>query len=572
MDFFTQCSRMLLLFVSLLAIGFACKPKTPDPQPQPAAVPGITGISPATAPVGSTITITGTNLGTTTAGTTVTIGGVAATVVSVTPTQIVVTVPPGATAGPVVVTTGGQTAQSTAAFTPVSSTTVTTPAGAKPVSEKQGTIFQNQSWSKDTVYVLRGMVYIPENYTLTIAPGTVIRGAGPERDPAGTNRAGALVIERRAQLIARGTATQPIIFTSAKAAGQRGYGDWGGLVLVGKSPINRLGTLNLPDGVRNTVQTYGEPFDNSGVVQYVRIEYAGAVQPTNPVTRLAGLTLIGVGANTVIDHVQVSYSGGDAFAWFGGSSNAKNLFAYRTYDDDWTSDWGYAGNVQFGAALRDPNVADQSGSNGFEIENYDAETADVAAVVPVNGYTQAAPVFANFSSFAFPSTPVTTNTTGGNGPYRSAVYVRRNSAVGLYNSLFYGYPEGVRIESVSSATGLTGGSIDLRGVVLANTATPLAGGGVVTSDQVTSYFNTGRSNQVIASTDVASLLLGTETFSLSAPNLLPQAGSPVLTGAVTGGKVGSSFFTPVTYRGAFGTTNWLSGWTNVSPQTTDYDR
>lgn len=563
---------MLLLFVSLLAIGFACKPKTPDPQPI-VLVPGITAITPTTAPVGSTIIISGTNLGTTTAGTTVTIGGVAATVVSVSPTQIVVIVPAGATAGPVVVTTGAQTARSTTAFTPVSSTTVTTPTGVKPISEKQGTIFQSQTWSKDTVYLLRGTVYFPENYTLTIAPGTVIKGAGPERDPSGTNRPGALVIERRAQIIAKGTAAQPIVFTSAKAAGQRGYGDWGGLVLVGKSPINRLSTLALPDGVRNTVQLYGEPFDNSGIVQYVRIEYAGAVQPTSPVTRLGGLTLIGVGAGTVIDHVQVSYSGGDAFAWFGGSSSAKNLFAYRTFDDDWTVDWGYAGNVQFGAALRDPDVADQSGSNGFEVENYETDqTADVPAVVPMNGYTQAAPVFTNFSSFAFPATPVTTNSTKGTGAYRSAVYVRRNSAIGLYNSLFYGYPEGVRVESVSSATGLTGGSIDLRGVVLANTATLFTGVGAVISDQVLSYFNTGRSNQVIASTDVASLLLGTETFSLSAPNLLPQSGSPVLAGAVTGGKVGSSFFTPVTYRGAFGTTNWLSGWTNFSPQTTDYDR
>ncbi len=570
MNSINQYSRILLLFMSLLAVGYACKPK-PQDTPQPQAGPTITSIDPATAPVGSTIAINGTNFDANSTGNTVTIGGVQATIVSVTPTRIIVTVPAGAVAGPISVTAGGQSAQSTVSFTPGSTTPV--PAGAKPIAEKQGTYFRNQTWSSDSIYVLRGMVYIPENYTLTIAPGTIIRGAGPERDPSGTNHPGTLVIERRGQLIAKGTATQPIVFTSAKAVGQRSYGDWGGLVLVGKSPINRPGATALPNGVRNTVQTYGEPADNSGVLQYVRIEYAGAVQPTTPTSRLAGLTLIGVGANTVIDHVQVSYSGGDAYSWFGGTVNLKNLFAFSNFDDDWSSAWGYAGNVQFGAALRDPNVADLSGSNGFEVENYETtETADVSAVVPINGQTQAAPVFANFSSFAFSGTPVATNAANGTGAYQSAINLRRNSAISIYNSLFYGYPQGVRLESAGTASALTSGAIDLKGIVLANVTTPIVGAGVITTDQATTYFTTGRNNQIIASTDVASLLLNTETFSLSAPGLLPQTGSPLLTGAVTGGKVGGAFFTAVTYRGAFGTTNWLTGWTNLNPQTTDYDR
>ncbi|MBC3787722.1 IPT/TIG domain-containing protein [Spirosoma utsteinense] len=563
MNFIKHYSRILFFFLGLVMVGVSCKKDViDDPQPQPALAPSITSIDPATAPVGSTIAVNGTNFDSAAVGTTVSIGGVSATIVSITSTRIVVTVPTGAVAGPISVTTGGQTVQSTVSFTP--SATVPTPAGAKPVAEKQGTYFRNQSWSSDTVYVLRGKVYIPENFTLTIAPGTIIKGAGPESDPSGTNQAGALIIERRAQLIARGTAAQPIIFTSAKAAGGRNPGDWGGVVLIGKSPINRPRATPYPNGIRNTIEAYGEPFDNSGALQYVRIEYAGA-------GRLAGLSMIGVGNATTIDHVQVSYSASDAFAWFGGSVNAKNLYAYRNADDDWTVDWGYVGNVQFGVALRNPATADQSGSNGFEIENFDTDqTTDVEAVVPINGYTQRVAVFSNMSNFAYSTTPTTT---AGGASYGAGIYLRRNSTVSIYNSLVYGYPEGIHLESVASATGITNGITDLKGIVLANVLTPIVGGGATTTEQVTAYVSgAGRANVVIASTDVASLLLNANTFTLDTPNFVPQAGSPILAGAITGDKLTNAFFSPVTYRGAFGTENWLAGWTSVTPQTTAYDR
>lgn len=570
MKCFRNLGHPLLLLLGLSMGIVACKKtNTPDPTPQPDPKPvtSITSIDPATAPVGSTIAVNGTNFSTDPASNTITIGGVTATVVSATATRLVVVVPAGAANGPVTVTAGGQTAQSQILFT-------VTVIPLKPVAEKQGTIYTNPTWSKDTIYVLRGMVYIPEDHTLTIEPGTVIKGAGPERDPAGTNRAGALIIERRAQLIAKGTVAQPIVFTSAKPAGQRNYGDWGGLVLVGRSPVNQPKEQLYPNGVRGTVEAYGEPFDNSGTLQYVRIEYAGAVQPGTvkpvvPVTKLSGLTLIGVGAKTIIDHVQVSYSGSDAFSWFGGSANVKNLVSYANFDDDWNADWGYVGNVQFGVAVRNPEVADQSGSNGFEVENYNpAENTDAPPVILFNELPQAAPVFANISSFAFAATPTTTNSTKGTGPYRSGIYLRRNSAITIYNSLFYGYPEGLRLEAT---TGLKSGGIDLRGIVLANMLTPVVGAGVVTNEQATAYFTAAdRTNQVVASTDLASLLLN--NFNVSGPSFLPRAGSPLLTGAVTGGKLANSFFTPVTYRGAFGQDDWTTGWTNFNPQSLEYAR
>ncbi|GAB4024907.1 IPT/TIG domain-containing protein [Spirosoma koreense] len=558
----------LLFLMSLSAVIVGCKKESDSPTPTPAPVPttSITSIDPATAPVGSTIAVNGTNFSTDPASNTITVGGVVATVVSATGTRLVVVVPSGAANGPVSVTAGGQTAQSTTTFT------LAIPP-LKPVKEVQGTTFANLTWKKDTIYLLRGMVYIPADYSLTIEAGTVIKGAGPDRDPAGKNMLGTLVVERRGKIIAQGTAAQPIIFTSAKPAGQRSYGDWGGVVLAGKSPINRPATTLYPAGVRGTIEAYGEPIDNSGTLSYVRIEYAGGLQP-GATSRLGGLSLYGVGAGTVIDHVQVSYSGGDAFNWFGGSANVRNLVAYRAFDDDWSVDWGYVGNVQFGVALRDPDVADQSGSNGIELENYDTGvTDDVPAVVIRNGLTQNVPVFANLSNFAFGGTPSATTTAKGTGAYQAALYLRRNSAIAVYNSLFYGYPEGLRLEATSSPSGLASGQIDLKGVVLANILTPAPAAGGVTSDQTTAYFaGAGRANQLVQNADLTALLLNGSSFSLATPGFLPQTGSPLLTGAVTGGKLTSTFIQAVAFRGAFGTENWLSGWTNFNPQTTEYDR
>lgn len=554
-----------LLFLWGLSAGIvACKQDSDEPTPEPVTV--ITSIEPATAPVGSTIVITGTNFGTDPTSNTITIGGVIATVALATSTSLVVVVPEGAANGPVSITANGQSAQSAVSF-------IVAIPPLKPVKEVRGTTFANQHWRQDTIYLLRGMVYVPADYTLTIDPGTIIKGAGPEADPAGTGMAGTLIIERRGKLLAQGTAARPIVFTSAKSAGQRNAGDWGGLVLEGKSPINRPGTTPYPAGVRGTIERYGEPADNSGILTYVRIEYAGALQP-GATRRLSGLSLYGVGTSTVLNHIQVSYSGGDAFAWFGGSANISHLVAYRCVDDDWSIDWGYVGNVQFAVALRDPEVADQSGSNGIELENYEAPLLDdVPEVFIINGLTQNVPVFANVSNFGSRATPTTSVTAQpGTGAYQAALYLRRNAAIAVYNSLFYGYPEGIRLEATGVPAGLTNGTIDLKGVVLANTLTPVVAAGGVTSDQVQAYFTaTGRNNQIVTSPDVASLLLNEASFTLGAPSFLPQTGSPLLTGAVTGGQLTSPFLTAVSYRGAFGRENWMAGWINVDPQNTDYD-
>ena len=568
MQLFKNWQYSLLLLLGLSVAFVACNNNdTPDP------VLSVTAISPTTAPINGTLTITGTQFGATPESNTVTFGGnVVATVLSASPTQLVVRIPATAQNGAISVKTGTQTATSTQAFQ----------IGARVVEAVSGTISTNTIWTADKIYLLRGYVLVDNNATLTIQPGTIIKGAARTEDPSGVQRAATLIVRPGAKIEARGTAQAPIVFTSNQAAGQRKTGDWGGVVLHGKAPHNRPGAQAIEGDLPGPIGTFNESADNSGSLQYVRIEFPGvAITAGNEIN---GLTLYGVGSATTIDHIQVSYSGDDSYEWFGGSVNAKYLVAYRGFDDDWDTDWGFTGKVQYAVALRDPNVADQSSSNGFESDNFNNGFVQTPAANA--GLPQTAPVFANVSNFVFNSTPSTANTSGGSGPYQSAMHLRRNTAISIFNSLLVGYPEGLRLDSETSVTyastldNATAERMQLRGIVLANTrvasvttAIPVRGAGRITNAEAQAFFNTTAfGNQIVELTDIASLLLNAQSFNLTGtPNFLPQAGSPLLQGGVRTGKITDPFFDNVTFRGAFGTTNWTLGWTNWDPVNTPYN-
>ena len=207
--------------------------------------------------------------------------------------------------------------------------------------------------------LLRGFVYVTDGVTLTIEPGTVIKGEKSSK--------GSLIVERGGKLIAEGTAEKPIVFTSDQPKASRTYGDWGGLILCGKSIVNNTaGEAQIEGGPRSY---YGgkDPEDNSGIVKYVRIEFAG--YPLEPNKEINGLTCGGVGRGTTIEYVQVSFCGDDSFEWFGGTVNAKHLIAYKGWDDEFDTDYGFQGKLQFLLGVRDPKHADTSKSNGFESDN-----------------------------------------------------------------------------------------------------------------------------------------------------------------------------------------------------------
>lgn len=546
----------LLVLLGLFAAVSSCKN-----DDEPVAVPSVlsvTALAPTSGPVGTKVVITGTKFDTTPANNVVLFNTTPATVTAATATSLEVTVPTGATTGVITVTTGGVTVKSTASFT----------IAARSIVEKSGNITASETWTKGNIYLLKGFVYVQSGATLTIEPGTIIKGGGIALDPAGLGKGGTLIINAGAKIIAKGTATEPIVFTSNAAVGSRNYGDWGGIVLIGKAPHNRLASQGAEGGISGVLGADNIADDNSGTLQYVRIEFPGIALLAN--SEINGLTLYAVGSGTTIDHVQVSYSGDDSYEWFGGTVNAKYLVAYRGFDDDWDTDWGFTGKVQYAVSLRDPLFADQSGSNGFESDNF-AGTGE-PATGPNNGLPLTAPVFANVSNFVFSGTPSNV-TASGSGPYQSAMHLRRNTDISIYNSVFAGYPEGLRLDGANTLAHATAGTLDLKGIVLANTTIPVRGDRAATgvSDaQATTYFSAAaRKNTIL--TDASTLLLNADNFKLGTPKFLPQATSPLLKDAIWEGKGTDAFFTKELFRGAFGTTDWTTGWTNFDPQNTPYN-
>jgi hypothetical protein len=222
-----------------------------------------------------------------------------------------------------------------------------------------GNINTTTTLTADKVWTLKGYVYVTDGAKLIIQPGTTIVSDISEK--------GALCIERGAQIIAEGTASKPIIFTSGRIAGERTPGDWGGIVILGRAKTNRTSEPTIEGGIG---RPYGgtNDLDNSGVLKYVRIEYAGIAAMPN--SEINALTLGGVGSGTIIENVQTIYANDDAFEFFGGTVNAKNLYAFATADDDFDFDFGYTGTITNGVSKRDPQFVDNGDAgNGVECDN-----------------------------------------------------------------------------------------------------------------------------------------------------------------------------------------------------------
>lgn len=222
-----------------------------------------------------------------------------------------------------------------------------------------GNINTTTTLTSDKVWTLKGYVYVTDGAKLIIQPGTTIVSDIAEK--------GALCIERGAQIIAEGTVNKPIVFTSGKAVGEKAPGDWGGIVILGRAKTNRTSEPTIEGGIG---RPYGgtNDLDNSGVLRYVRIEYAGIAAMPN--SEINALTLGGVGSGTVIEFVQTIYANDDAFEFFGGTVSPKNLYAFATADDDYDFDFGYNGTVVNSVSKRDPQFVDNGDAgNGIECDN-----------------------------------------------------------------------------------------------------------------------------------------------------------------------------------------------------------
>jgi hypothetical protein len=391
-------------------------------------------------------------------------------------------------------------------------------------------------------FTLKGYVYFEDGSEINVAAGAIIKSDITDK--------GALIIERGAKINAIGTATKPIVFTSGKAVGERNPGDWGGIVILGKSTTNRTTEPTIEGGVG---KNYGGTVaaDNSGTLKYVRIEFAGiAAQPNSEIN---GLTLGGVGSGTTIEYVQVIYGNDDAFEIFGGTVNAKYLVAFATADDDFDFDFGYTGRIQFGVALRDPSFIDAGDAgNGVECDN----DATGTTATPLTR-----PVLSNFTFIG----PNVDNTASKN--HNFANRFRRSTNFVLNNSVLMGWMKGgLSLESdgtYNSLVGATTTSEFKNNLLHANTAQYRIGSVTVAGATGDAVKAKAEASATLTLATTAEVKIN-DPFNLKAPNLLPAAGSPALTGAAFAGDLTNSHFTATTYRGAFGTTDWMAGWTSFN--------
>ncbi len=471
-------------------------------------------------------------------------------------------------------------------ITPVSVNVTAIP--PKAIVEVKGNLEGNVTWTSDKIYKLVGFVRvgqedvfgtITKKGVLTIQPGTVIIGDRASK--------GALIVQRGSQIIANGTASAPIVFTSERLPGEREAGDWGGLVICGQAPNN------LPNDATNRQLEGGygafhggtDAADNSGSLKYVRLEYAGI--PINPNQEVNSLTMGSVGSGTTIDYVQASFGLDDSFEWFGGTVNAKHLIAYKGLDDDFDTDNGFSGYVQFGIGIRGAAIADQSGSNGFECDN----DANGSANTP---FTSA--IFANMSII------------GAKGAVNIAIdplfqhgaQLRRNNKQKIYNTVITGYPYGVYIDSQkgNAKANAAAGDIDLQNVILAgvegwgtggfglgwsvnvkpmgvavpgfeNMSSGTNGTAILIGDKSPEdWFKGLTGNKIVGSN--ANLGLSTSLWSAGRPTFTLATGT---TESLIGPKLKSdlpAFFEATDYVGAFKSTDWTAGWSEFAPQSVVY--
>ena len=312
-------------------------------------------------------------------------------------------------------------------------------------------ITTNTTWSG--VILLQNKVYVRNNATLTIAPGTIIR--------CDKLTQATLIITRGAKINAAGTASNPIVFTSGEEVGNRAEGDWGGLVILGLAKNNQPGGVASIEGlVPSTDTQFGGAFDNdnSGVLQYVRVEFPGIPLEVNK--ELNGITFGSVGSGTTVDHLQVSFSGDDSYEWFGGTVNCKNLIVYRGLDDDFDTDYGYRGKIQFGLAIRDKDLSDAAGdSNSFESDNDGTGTA---------AQPKTAPIFSNITIVGPKGDGTTVLPTG--EKFEKAFRLRRNTATSCFNSLVTGWEKGLSIEGAAVVNNVNGDTLQFANNILTNFA------------------------------------------------------------------------------------------------------
>jgi hypothetical protein len=409
------------------------------------------------------------------------------------------------------------------------------------------------TWTKNNIYVLRGFVYVNSGQTLTIEEGTVIQG-----QPGQGAGASALIVARGGTIIANGTASEPIIFTALaddvsdpEDLPLTEKGRWGGLIVLGGAPINHANGETIIEGLPETddrsLYGNGTPNDfttgvddNSGELSYISLRHGGSTIGSN--NEINGLTMGGVGNGTMIHHIEVWGNDDDGFEWFGGRVNTSYLASMYNQDDSFDADFGWVGQNQFWVAFQQPDFT--ASDRGMEFDG--AHSGNLNATQ----FTR--PIVYNMTLVGALNT----------GAGANALYFTEGCGGEYYNSIITNFRAGINLTDV----GATG----------ANARDRLANGGLIFGNNI--FWQIGAKTTLA---EVAEGLAALETHLAANTNsyvdpqlgsiaegsvdLIPTAAGPAFTDVAEVPAATDGFtYEDVDYKGAFGTTNWLDGWTAAS--------
>ena len=404
---------------------------------------------------------------------------------------------------------------------------VNVPGIDKPVIVVTGEITGSESWVSSNYYVLRGAVFVRDGATLNIAAGTRVIGE--------SGSVGTLIVDRGGRLNAIGTAAAPVVFTSDQPIGRRGRGDWGGIIINGRAPVN-FGSGEAAGEGDTGVYGGTNPNDNSGTLQYVRVEFSGV--EFSPDNELNGIAFQAVGRGTVVDHVQAHMSRDDALEWFGGTVDGKYLVMSNAADDalDWTFGWN--GRIQFAAITQRGDDAD----NGIEADNNEFNN---------NVLPRSHPQLYNITVCGDPD-----RNEGGESP--RGANLRRGTAFTIRNFLVTGFKTvGFQISDAATTTQVDNGTSQMGAGVAWGMPTNMHA-------SVMTYITSGRFPDVRVGVDPGLSTAGCANH--DRPNFQPAS-----IASLAGGQLApiqppnDGFFEAVTFIGAVPpapAVDWTAGWTS----------
>jgi len=423
--------------------------------------------------------------------------------------------------------------------------------GNRKVDTLQGSISQSITLDPNKNYYLKGQVYVKNNATLTIPAGITVYA----QVNAALSAKSVLVITQGAKLYVNGTADKPVVFTSA--AVNKNPGDWGAIVILGKAPAN-LG-VGYAAGLPASADTqYGgnAANDNSGSITYLRLEYAGGINPPAEnewaVDKVSGMVFAGVGSGTRVDNVMVKYSNDDSFQFVGGTVNVSHLISYNCGDDDFDFDLGYEGYMQFLIGYRTHASSQALRANG--VESYNDS-------IPSTNTPLTRPVISNMTIIGpHGIDAVKTNINQG-------VYMRKGTRLAIRNSLIAEYSEGgFMVCPRTRPVILNNDDAEFRSnLVNADTVARTFcwdqdTKGVIADPELTVFLtNVVNRDSVISASSDLKLAAMYAASGTGAPDLTPLSGSPALSGAdFSGPDFSNSFFAQTSYRGAVSGSNWAA--------------